>query len=150
MPQSHARVLVHLVFSTKYRQRCLTSTVGTELHSYMAATLTNNNCPSLRVGGVEDHVHALFGMSRTHSLAEIVELMKTASSKWIKTRGREFDQFHWQNGYGAFSVSSSRADEVIRYIEHQPEHHRAQSFQDEYRLLLQKHGIEFDERYVWD
>ncbi|MBX7105752.1 MAG: transposase [Gemmataceae bacterium] len=150
MPQSLARVLVHLVFSTKNRTPILTPAVCTELHPYMAGTLTQNGCPSLRVGGVEDHVHLLFGLSRTLSLAQAVELVKTSLSKWIKTQGRAFEEFHWQHGYGAFSVSPSRADEVVRYIDQQPEHHSKQMFEDEFRLLLQKHDIEFDERYVWD
>ncbi len=150
MPQSLSRVLVHLIFSTKNRVPILVPSIRKELHPYLATTLTNNKSPSLRVGGVEDHVHLLFGLSRTHSIAEVVELVKTASSKWIKTKGREFDEFHWQHGYGAFSVSSSNADDVVRYIEQQDEHHRQRSYQDEFRLFLQKHSVEYDERYVWD
>src|SRR5438105_3959936 len=90
---------IYLLCWPKNRVPILTPAIRDELHPYLAATLTNNHSTSLRVGGVEDHVHLFFGLSRTHSIAQVVELVKTASSKWIKTKGREFDDFHWQNGY---------------------------------------------------
>ena len=150
MPQSLSRVLVHLVFSTKERARVLTPAIQGELHPYLAVVLRENGCPSLQVGGVEDHVHLLFGLSRTLSLAQVVEIVKTSSSKWIKTKGPQWAGFHWQGGYGAFSVSQSNADEVVRYIEHQAEHHRTLTFQDEFRKFLERHQVPYDERYVWD
>ena len=150
MPQSLSRVLVHLIFSTKNRVPILTPAIRDELHPYLAATLTNNHSTSLRVGGVEDHVHLFFGLSRTHSIAQVVELVKTASSKWIKTKGPNYRGFHWQNGYGAFSVSESKAHEVKRYIQRQEEHHRKLTYQDEFRALCDEHGLAIDERYVWD
>jgi putative transposase len=150
MPQSLARVLVHLVFSTKGREPFLSPGIRTELHPYLAVVLTNDGCPSLQVGGVEDHVHLLFGLSRTRTIAQVVENVKTSSSRWLKTKGPALADFHWQNGYGAFSVSQSLADEVVDYIRRQEEHHRTRTFQEEYRRLLERYGIEFDERYVWD
>ncbi len=119
MPQSLSRILVHLVFSTKNRVRYLTPTIQTELHPYLSGVLNGIDCPSLQVGGVEDHVHLLFGLSRTRTIADIVETVKTSSSKWIKTKGTEFSDFHWQAGYGAFSVSQSDADTVVAYIQNQ-------------------------------
>ena len=150
MPQSLSRVLVHLIFSTKNRVPVLTKAIRDELHPYMAVTLTNNDCPALRVGGVEDHVHLLFGMARTLSIAKIVELVKTSSSKWIKTKGIEFADFHWQSGYRAFSVGQTEDKAVIFYIDNQEEHHKTITYQDEFRAFLEKYHMEFDERYVWD
>jgi REP element-mobilizing transposase RayT len=150
MPQSLSRILIHLVFSTKNRERILMPAIQTELHPYLAGTLDNIECPSLQVGGVEDHVHLFFGLSRTRTVAEVVEAVKTSSSKWIKTKGAAFAAFRWQSGYGAFSVSQSDADAVITYIRNQAQHHRKMSFQDEYRRLLERYRVAFDEKYVWD
>lgn len=150
MPQSLSRILIHLVFSTKNRERVLTPDIQKELHPYLAGTLDNIECPSLRVGGVEDHVHLFFGLSRTRTIADVVETVKTSSSKWIKTKGREFAAFHWQSGYGAFSVSQSDADAVVDYIRDQARHHQKMTFQDEYRRLLERYQVAFDEKYVWD
>lgn len=150
MPQSLSRIMIHMVFSTKYRERVLTPSIRTELHPYLVGVLNNIDCPSLQVGGVEDHVHLFFGLSRTRTVAQVAETVKTSSSKWIKTKGAEFANFHWQSGYGAFSISQKHADIVINYIRNQEAHHAATEFQDEYRTILTQHNINFDERYVWD
>lgn len=127
-----------------------TNAISDELHPYLSVVLNDHDCPSLQVGGVEDHVHLLFGLSRTTTIAQIVEAIKTSSSKWVKTKDERYGDFHWQAGYGAFSVSSSQVSRVIRYIQNQPDHHRRFSFQDEFRRILQRHQVEFDEWYVWD
>jgi putative transposase len=150
MPQSLSRVLVHLIFSVKDRAAVLTPTIQKELHPYLAVVLRENDCPCLRAGGWVDHVHLLFGLSRTRTMAQIVEAVKTSSSKWIKTNGADFSGFHWQNGYGAFSVGASGAEEVVTYIENQVEHHRLRTFQEEYRKFLERYRVPYDERYVWD
>lgn len=150
MPQSLSRILIHLVFSTKSRVRVLTPGIQKELHPYIAGTLDNIECPSLQVGGVEDHVHLFFGLSRTRTIADVVETVKTSSSKWIKTKGAAFMDFHWQSGYGAFSVSQSDAETVVAYIRNQAQHHQKMTFQDEYRRLLDRYQVAFDEKYVWD
>jgi putative transposase len=150
MPQSLASVLIHLVFSTKHRQPFITPAIETELHKYMATVFRGCDSPALLVGGYEDHIHALFLLSRKWAIADVVEEVKTSSSKWIKTKGAEFRQFHWQSGYGAFSVSQSNVEKVKNYIANQKEHHGKQSFQNEFREFLEKHGVEYDERYVWD
>jgi putative transposase len=150
MPQSFSRVLTHLVFSTKDREPVILAGIRAELHSYLVGILTHIDCPPLQVGGVEDHVHLFFGLSRNHSIAQVVEKLKTSSSKWIKTKDEKFARFHWQAGYGAFSVSQSDAGRVIEYIKNQEEHHRKMTFQDEYRKLLEKYRQSYDERYVWD
>ena len=150
MSQSLSRILVHLVFSTKNRARVLKPRVRDALHPYLAGTLSKINCPTMEVGGTADHVHLLFGLSRTLSIADVVETVKTSSSKWIKTKPGGLADFHWQKGYGAFSVSDSEVDRVIDYILNQEQHHRGTTFKEEYRALLERHGVPYDERYVWD
>lgn len=150
MPQSLSRLLTHLVFSTKHRTPCLTSAIQQELHPYLAGVLDNIQCPALRVGGVEDHVHLFFGLSRTMSISEVVEKVKTSSSKWLKTKSPALGEFQWQQGYGAFSVSQSDAEAVIAYVCDQAKHHQKMTFQDEYRKLLERYRVPFDEKYVWD
>ena len=150
MPQSHARLPIHLVFSTKNRERILTGKIRDSLHAYMATVLQNFGCPALLINSVEDHVHVLFELSRTVSVSRAVEEVKKASSKWIKTQGAEFAGFAWQAGYGAFAVSESNVPAVREYIAGQREHHRIKSFQEEYRAFWGRHRVAFDEQYVWD
>ncbi len=151
MAQSLARLWTHLIFSTKDRFPFLTDTVlRHEMHAYLAEMLRNQGCETLIVGGVEDHTHSLFALSRTHAIAGVVKEVKRTSSGWIKEASRELARFHWQGGYAAFSVSQSNLADVIRYIENQEQHHKRVTFQDEYRAFLNAYGIEFDERYVWD
>jgi putative transposase len=118
------------------------------MHAYLTGTLRNSECEPLRVGGTEDHVHILSGLSRNTSLAELVKNLKTSSSRNFKNRGPT--HFAWQSGYGAFSVSQSSKASVIAYIANQEIHHRKATFQDEFRSFLKKYGVGFDERYVWD
>jgi REP element-mobilizing transposase RayT len=150
MPQSLANVLVHIIFSTKGRQPVLAKALRSELEAYLAGIFGNLDCPAVRVGAMSDHAHTLCRLSRNLPIAKLVEEVKKGSSKWLKTKAAALRNFHWQNGYGAFSVSSSRAAVVVQYIANQEEHHRHVTFQEEYRALLEKHGLEFDERYVWD
>jgi REP-associated tyrosine transposase len=151
MAQSLARLWTHLIFSTKNRFPFLTDkSIRADTHGYLAKVLREHDCETLVVGGVEDHVHALFALSRNYSIANVVKEIKRTSSRWIKEISPRQAKFHWQNGYGAFSVSQSNLDEVIRYIEGQEEHHKRVTFQDEYRAFLKAYGIPYDERYVWD
>ena len=150
MPQSLSQLYVHLIFSTKHREPTLLSPVREALHAYLAAVLHNQDSPALKVGGMSNHVHALFRLSKNLALAKIVEEVKTSSSKWLKTQGRALANFHWQSGYGAFSVSESSVARVRTYIERQQEHHRKITFQEEFRALCRKHGVQIDERYAWD
>lgn len=150
MPQSLARLHMHLVFSTNNRERIISDVVRDALHAYLASVLQNLGCAPVLINSVEDHAHLLFDLSRTVSISQVVEDVKKASSKWIKTQGATFAGFAWQSGYGAFAVSESNVDAVREYIAHQQEHHRKKTFQEEYRLFLERHRIAFDERYVWD
>jgi putative transposase len=151
MPQSLANVLVHLVFSTKERRAIFQNAeLRDEMHRYLAGVTANLDCPAVIIGGAADHVHLLANLSRKIALAEWVKELKRASSLWAKERSPQWDLFQWQSGYGVFSVSQSSKDPVCAYIRTQEEHHRKLSFQEEFRLILQKHGIMFDEQYVWD
>lgn len=150
MPQSLANVLVHLVFSTKDRKPILHDPIRSNLHAYIIGILKNHGSPSLEMNSVTDHIHILFSLSRTITIAKIVEEIKTGSSLWLKTQGGEYRDFHWQNGYGAFSIGQSQVEDLKNYIVNQPEHHRKISFQDEYRKFLKRYEIQYDERYVWD
>ena len=148
MPQSLARNVIHLIFSTKNRQPLIAPAVRDPLFAYLAGTLNELGCPSIKVGGVADHVHLLFALSKTVALSKAVEEVKKGSSKWAKDRVHA--NFYWQTGYGAFSVSQSKEEQVAEYIANQEERHRVRTFQDEFRTFLRKHAMEWDERYVWD
>ena len=150
MSQSLARNLIHLVYSTKQRQGWIVRAHRDALFAYQAGIYQKWDSPAVVIGGAEDHVHALFVLSKNHSLAKIIEEVKKGSSKWMKSDGPKNQSFHWQAGYGAFSVSQSKLEEVKRYIENQEEHHRRLTFQDEFRALCRRHGVEFDEQYIWD
>lgn len=150
MPQSLARLHIHLIFSTKNRERLISDDVRDSLHAYMATVLQTRGCSPVLINSVEDHVHILFDLARTVTVSSTVEAVKKASSKWIKTQSAAFASFAWQAGFGAFAVSESNVPAVRDYIAGQQEHHRKKSFQDEYRAFLVRHGVDFDERYVWD
>ncbi len=150
MPQSLARILVHLIYSTKNRQRFISPGLLPKLAAFQAGIYKDLGSPAIEIGGTTDHVHSLFVLSKTTELCDVIEEVKKGSSRWMKTQGPEYQDFFWQSGYGAFSVSQSHEDKVRRYILNQEEHHRELSFQDEFRVILRKHKVEFDERYVWD
>lgn len=150
MSQSQVKNYLHIVFSTKYRQRLITEEIEIDLYKYLGGISKNLECVPIKIGGYCDHVHLLVLLSKKIALSKYVEKIKSNSSKWIKTQGEEFKNFYWQNGYGAFSVNPARVDVVIRYIENQKTHHQKKMFQDEYRAFLQKYKVEYDERYVWD
>ena len=150
MPQSLSLVIVHLVFSTKERAACLGPSVRPSLHAYLATVSRNAGCECYRAGGVADHVHLAILLSRTVTLAALVEELKTSSSKWLKTQQSALGGFAWQRGYGSFSVGPADLEAVIAYIDHQEEHHRTRTFQEEYRAFLNQYEVVFDERYVWD
>jgi REP element-mobilizing transposase RayT len=142
MPQSLARVWIHLIFSTKHRYPFLKDDAHRrDMHGFLATTLRTLDCETLIVGGVEDHIHGLFALSRNYSIATVVKEIKRTSSAWIKEIAPRLAKFHWQNGYGAFSVSQSDIGEV---------HHKRVTFQDEYRAFLRAYRVPYDERYAWD
>ena len=134
----------------KGREPLLLGALRNQTHAYVAAVLNNHGSAALKVGGTSDHVHVLFRLSKNRALAEVVEEIKTSSSKWIKTQAQGLGGFHWQSGYGGFSVSPGEVDSVVRYIDQQEAHHKATSFEEEYRQFLKAYEVEHDERYVWD
>ncbi|MCF7854864.1 MAG: IS200/IS605 family transposase [Candidatus Pacebacteria bacterium] len=150
MPQSFCQIYGHLVFSTKLRHRWLDVNLRAELHAYLAGALRKMECADVHIGGTDDHVHALFLLSKKVAPVTLVQELKQSSSKHIKTLSSEHGVFAWQRGYALFSVSPTARAAVRRYIEKQEEHHRHATFQDELRELLKKAGLKFDECYLWD
>jgi REP element-mobilizing transposase RayT len=150
MSQSLVKILIHLVYSTKHREPWIPKEKQEALYAYQAGIFKHWDSPAIIIGGVQDHVHVLFSQSKKHALMKIVEEVKKGSSKWMKTDGPRNKDFYWQNGYAAFSVSESNVLDVRKYIENQEEHHREMTFQDELRLLLDRHHIAYDERFLWD
>ena len=150
MPQSLSSLLVHLVFSTKDRRPFIDDSVRGDMHACLAATARGLKCQCFRVGGTADHIHMAIRLHQTLSLSEFVEKARSSSSRWVKTKSPALEAFFWQRGYGAFSLATPNLDGLIQYVDRQKKHHESRSFQDEFRALLVEHGMEFDERYVWD
>jgi putative transposase len=151
MSQSLVQIYVHIVFSTKERRPFLQDPIiRGRMHAYLQGICEKQKSPSIAIGGVEDHVHILCRLGKTLDVSALIKALKQSSSIWIKSEFAKQRAFHWQNGYGAFSVSPSHVPALKEYIHNQEEHHRRESFQDEFRRLLKKYGIEYDERYVWD
>ena len=150
MPQSLAQVLVHVVYSTKNRKRFLRDAdLRARLYAYMAVILRDEvDSPAVIINGTDDHVHILVSLSRKFAIMDVVKVTKTETTKWLKKEG--ILNFAWQSGYGVFSVSQSMRDAVVKYIRNQEERHKRTTFQEEFRELCRRHGIEWDERYVWD
>jgi putative transposase len=150
MPQSLAKIYVHLIFSTKHREPVIPRHLHPELHAYMGGILRDLGCTPVEINTEPDHAHLMFLLSRTEGLSDIVRQVKTGSTGWLKEKLPILKNFHWQNGYGAFSVSQSNVSEVRAYIRDQQEHHRVLGFQDEFRRFLARHEVAYDEKYVWD
>jgi putative transposase len=151
MPQSLVQLYVHLIFSTKHRQPFLTDPAFRDrTHAYLAGVCKNQDSPALKIGGVADHVHILCRLGSTHDVATLIRELKRGSTKWIKECEPRLAEFAWQAGYGAFSVSPSHIDALLAYIANQEEHHRTETFQDEFRRICLKYSVPIDEQYVWD
>jgi REP element-mobilizing transposase RayT len=148
MPQSLSKIYVHCVFSTKNAKSLITDSVRKDFHSYIVGTLSNNGSYVNEIYANHDHIHILCVLPRTLTIAELISKIKTSSSKWMKKQG--VINFSWQDGYGSFSVSSSKIEVVEKYINNQSEHHKNISYKDELRKFLEEYNIEYDERYVWD
>ena len=150
MAQSLSKIYVHLIFSTKNRERTLPDEIRPDLHAYLGGTLKGLGCLPIEINTEPDHLHGLFLLARTEALSDVVGHLKKSSNDWLRSRGPQFASFFWQAGFGAFSVSQSQVEDVRAYIRNQREHHRVKSFQEELRAFLKAYEIEFDERYVWD
>lgn len=149
MAQTLVNLLVHVIFSTKNREHFITTEIEPELFAYIGGILNNNGCRLLDAGGTADHVHLLVSQSKNIALSSLMKDMKKDSSSWIKTKGNEFRNFHWQDGYGAFSLGVAEIGSLKKYIAGQKEHHRKRSFQEELIEFLNEYGIQYDERYLW-
>lgn len=150
MAQSLANIVVHLVFSTKGRRPLLRDDERGELHAYIAGVLRNHDSALIEINSVRDHIHILLAQSKNHAPAKLVAQVKSASSGWIKTLNPWYSDFEWQGGYGEFSVSPMHVESVREYIRLQPDHHKQEDFQTEFRRFCEKNGKPVDERYAWD
>ena len=151
MPQSLVQFYAHIVYSTKNRVPHLENPEHrADLYKYMRGIYNNLNTPIVEINGVADHIHVLCRLSSGIEIQKLIAEQKRDSSKYVKTLASDLSTFYWQTGYGAFSVSPSHVPQLCEYIRNQEEHHRRESFQDEFRRLLKKYNIEYDERYVWD
>jgi REP element-mobilizing transposase RayT len=150
MGQSLVKNYLHIVFSTKYRANLIHPPYEEQLHSYLGGICKGLECHPIKIGGYTDHIHILCMLSKNIALMKFIQEVKSGSSKWMKTNDAILKNFYWQDGYGAFSVNPAEVDKVINYIANQHEHHGKKTFQEEYRSLLIKYNVEYDERYVWD
>jgi REP element-mobilizing transposase RayT len=148
MPQSLHVLSAHIIFSTKERRPWLTRNIRERVWAYQSRILQNLECNSITIGGAADHVHVLCNLTKKFPTAKVVEILKKDSSKFMKTLA--IADFHWQDGYGLFSVSPSHFEAVRKYISDQEEHHKEETFQQEYLRILKKYRAPYDERYLWD
>lgn len=149
MAQTLVNLLVHVVFSTRGRRNLVEPEIEPTLFAYMGGTLKNLGSPCLAIGGTANHVHLLIALSKKSALSEVVGELKKSSSKWIKSKGKAYAQFSWQDGYGAFSIGQSSVATLKQYIARQKERHKTKSFQEELLDILRKYQIPFDDRYIW-
>jgi len=150
MAQTLVSLMVHVIFSTKNREPLITPEIEPELFAYIGGILKNNESRLLDAGGTADHVHLLISQSKNRVLSSLMKDVRKDSSSWIKTKGRELRNFHWQDGYGGFSIGKSDVPGLKQYIATQKEHHRRRSFQEELMEFLDEYGIEYDERFLWN
>jgi len=150
MAQTLVSLMTHVIFSTKNREPLITSEIEPELFAYIGGILKNNESRLLSAGGTPDHIHLLISQSKNISLSALMKDLKKDSSFWIKTKGKQFRTFHWQDGYGGFSIGKSDVPGLKRYIAAQKEHHRKRSVQEELIQILNDYDIQYDERYLWN
>lgn len=150
MPQSLVMNYVHITFSTKHRLNLIDEKIEAELFNYLGGICKSLECQPFIVGGHQNHVHILCSLSRKIPLMKLIEELKSHSSRWVKNRWEDYDNFYWQNGYGGFSVNPKQIDVVKEYIANQREHHQEKTFKEEFLAFLHQYDIEYDERYVWD
>jgi putative transposase len=150
MPQSLSLVIIHVVFSTEDREPWIAPAMRPRLHAYLAEVARDIGCEAYRVGGVADHVHLALSLPRTVTQSDLVKQLKTASNHWLGNQDARYAGFAWQRGYGIFSIGKSQLSELVQYIDKQERHHKVRTFQDEFRALLQRYELKYDEAYVWD
>jgi REP element-mobilizing transposase RayT len=149
MSSTLTNLLYHVVFSTKNREPIITAPIRADLISYMGGIVRGEGGVLLEIGGMPDHVHLVVRFKAEPSVATMVKIVKSKSSKWLNEQPKRPGRFEWQRGYAAFTISVSQLESVRTYVRNQEQHHRRKTFQEELRLLLEKHGVEYDERYLW-
>lgn len=147
MGQSLIQNYIHIVFGTKHRKPLIDEDIESDLFSYIAGILNNLDCKTICVGGYLNHVHIFCRLSKSICLMDLVKAVKMNSSKWMKTQGSRYQDFYWQDGYGAFSVGPKQVEILRKYIQNQKVHHRQRSFELEFRTFLEKYDINYDERF---
>jgi putative transposase len=150
MPQSFVCLYCHVIFSTKNHEPFLMSKWRPRLHAYIGGILRSKLDELLAAGGTADHLHLLVSLGKQSTVSDTIRDVKSNSSRWIHETFSNLRGFAWQTGYGAFTVSRSSLGDVRRYIANQEQHHRVRTFQEEYVAFLKRHGIQYDERYIWD
>lgn len=150
MSQSLVKNYIHIVFSTKHREDFIDENIEKELFSYIATLCKDFESTALQIGGTDNHIHILCLLSKKIALMKLVQEIKAHSSKWIKTKGKKYENFYWQDGYGAFSVGERDIYSTINYIKNQRQHHQGENFENELIDILKKHKMNYDEKYLWD
>lgn len=150
MSQSLVKNYVHIIFSTKHRNDFIDESIEEELFAYISTICKNLYSPSIKIGGTDNHIHILLTLSPKYALMKVIQEIKAHSSRWIKTKGKKYEDFFWQDGYGAFSVSQKHIFATINYIINQREHHKNEDFKTEFLMILNKYETNYDEKYLWD
>jgi len=150
MSSTHTNLLFHFVFSTKNREPIITSPIRTDLYKYIGGIIRGEGGTLLEIGGMPDHVHLVVRFKAEPSVATMVKIIKSKSSKWLNEQPKRPGRFEWQRGYAAFTVSVSQLEKLRAYVRYQEQHHRRKTFQEEVRALLDRHGVAYEERYLWD
>lgn len=149
MSHTYYQLLYHLVWSTKERQSLITIDFQRNLYEYMAGVFRSLKCYCILIGGMPDHVHVCIEIPPTLNISNIMRSVKVSTSKWVRQNCSVGRDFEWQEGYGAFSVSASNKNTLIQYIKNQEKHHKKYNFKEEFLLLLEKHGVQYEEKYLW-
>jgi REP element-mobilizing transposase RayT len=149
MAHTYSQLLYHLVWSTKNRQSLITNDFQNRLYEYMSGTFRSLKCHCILIGGMPDHIHVCTEIPPSINISDVMRNVKVSTTKWIKHNFSVGKDFEWQEGYGAFSVSASNKDVLLQYIKNQEQHHKGYDFREEFLLLLQKHGVQYDEKYLW-
>jgi putative transposase len=150
MSQSLSNILIHIIFSTKKRQKSLDDNIRPELYAYITGIFKAKNCPCYQIGGVSDHLHISCSLPKVITISDLIKEIKTSTSVWLKTKNNNLSNFYWQTGYGVFSLSPTHLEKLCNYIANQETHHKCVDFKDEFLDLLKKYNIDYDERYLWD
>jgi REP element-mobilizing transposase RayT len=150
MAGKHISLLVHFIWSTAGREPWIGEDWREPLHSYLGGIAKNKKARLLAAGGMHDHIHLYASLPSTITIADFVSAMKSNSSRWVHENFANRQAFAWQEGYGAFTVSKSEEQKVMRYITNQSERHRKHTFKEEFLIFLEKHAVEYNEQYLWD